>query len=123
MKKGDLGLKEERQRVDNTRSSARIVALGFHTSKVIAEVKRGTCGKQKAENMALDLANRNKNGIKGAIRAGKGYRKEQRKKIGKHVTTEINKKRIFLMGSRHHQMSKGIKVDTKFIRSGNKKNH
>lgn len=96
MEKGDLGIKEERQRVENTRTSARRVALGFHTSKVIAEVKRGTCGKQKTENMALDLKNRNKNGIKGAIRAGKGYRKEQRKKIGKHIITEVNKKRIFL---------------------------
>lgn len=32
--------------------------------EVLADIMRGTCGKQRAENMALALANRNGNGIK-----------------------------------------------------------
>lgn len=42
---------------------------------VIAEVKKGTCEKQRAENMTLALESRKRNGIKRGTAARKGYRK------------------------------------------------
>lgn len=61
--------------------------------EMIAEIKRGTCGKEKAENMALE--NRKRNEIKEGLRTSKDIKKEHRDKTGKHIAIEVNEKKIY----------------------------
>lgn len=74
---------------------------------MIADVKRGMCGKWRAKNTALALGNGNES--KSRIGGSKTQKKKNREKKTAHCY-ESNE-RFFLMSGQYYQVSKGVKVD------------